>query len=113
MKPRTLYFAHPSNMKGTELEADFIKLLLSKWPDDTIVLTGEGAHLTAEKVVILPFPDGMWGTDEWQIASEVLNQSDERCVWVIDPITRVICTRLTLPYSKRLTSGQTIARLYS
>lgn len=111
MNKRTLYFARPANMEGSELERDCIKLLLAKWENDTIVFSGDGAHLTAENVVVLPFPDGNWGTDEWNTANEALKH--RRRVWVIDPTTRDIRMVSSLPYDKRrLTSGQTLARLY-
>ena len=112
MNKRTLYFARPANIVGTEFEANYIKLLQIKWPGDSIVLTGVGAHLTASNVVILPFPDGKWGTDEWQIASEALDLSSGRYVWAIDPVSRDIRFVQELPKDQRLTSGQTLARLY-
>lgn len=112
MKNRTVYFARPANIRDTELEMGYVKLLESKWKGDTIVLSGEGAHLKANEVVVLPFPDGKWGTDEWQIASEVLDLRLGRWVWVIDPASQVIRFVPTMPHDKLLSSGQTLARLY-
>lgn len=82
---RSLYFAHPINVYGTELEQKLLRALAARFPGWTIVnpdgpeheegyqrwkrRTGKGMGYFLEEVlpkchgrVVMPFRDGKWGS---------------------------------------------------
>lgn len=103
-----LYFAHPINMYYTPLESALLRLLAQKWRGDTIINPSDKVHenevkrlkasdpktnvmpyflalaKTAKNLVVLPFPDGMWGTGVYDEAESVLDLRAGKYVWVID-----------------------------
>lgn len=94
---RSLYFAHPINVYGTELEQKLLRALAARFPEWTIVNpadpehgeayerrkreTGKGMGYFLEEVlpkchggVIMPFRDGKWGIGVFKEAELLENR---------------------------------------
>jgi len=135
MNKHRVYFAHPINTYGTPLERTILGILTLKWRGDTIVNPGSDEHRAVvdemrridpsvnvmgyftelvkacNEVVVLPFIDGMWGAGVYKEAETVLDLTNGRYVWVINPTTHVIRFVPRLKESLRLTVEETRSRI--
>lgn len=126
---KKLYFAHPINTYGTDLERDLLVAITFKFPDHEIVNPSDQIHKdmvakmraddpranvmpyfielveSCNDAVVLPFGDGRWGAGVWAEADQIHWKGGS--VWVINPTNHFV----TYVSKVRLSVEETRARI--
>ena len=132
--PPLVYFAHPINTYGTPLEVELQRKISRKFRHATVINPGDATHEevvremkksdpttnvmgyfvglvhSCNALVALPFLDGMWGAGVFKEA--LIAHERGLTVWEIDPITKKISKRSSLPTDKMLSIEETRSRVY-